>query len=130
MPENTWILALTSEGAAVGYGDTPESALAHARHLARRDSGEHVTSGKDFPEALEAWIASLRCEEMTLRHGGGLAPRTLGLLPLFLVRAPEHEVCQECGCTSWEACEGGCSWVDSDLCSACEHTRGEEAVNA
>lgn len=27
--------------------------------------------------------------------------------------------CRGCGCTEDEACEGGCSWVDPDLCSSC-----------
>jgi len=27
--------------------------------------------------------------------------------------------CRECGCTDDKACEGGCSWVEVDLCSAC-----------
>jgi ParB/RepB/Spo0J family partition protein len=27
--------------------------------------------------------------------------------------------CRMCGCTDEEACEGGCSWVEPDLCSAC-----------
>jgi ParB family chromosome partitioning protein len=28
--------------------------------------------------------------------------------------------CRVCGCTEKHACEGGCSWVAPDLCSACE----------
>jgi phage N-6-adenine-methyltransferase len=27
--------------------------------------------------------------------------------------------CRECGCTDDEACEGGCVWVEADLCSRC-----------
>jgi hypothetical protein len=27
--------------------------------------------------------------------------------------------CRQCGCTTGAACEGGCSWVEEDLCSAC-----------
>ena len=27
--------------------------------------------------------------------------------------------CRTCGCTDDEACIGGCTWVESDLCSAC-----------
>jgi hypothetical protein len=29
------------------------------------------------------------------------------------------QVCRECGCTEDAACEGGCSWVEMGLCSAC-----------
>lgn len=28
-------------------------------------------------------------------------------------------VCRECGCDEEHPCEGGCFWVDEDLCSAC-----------
>jgi hypothetical protein len=33
--------------------------------------------------------------------------------------------CRVCGCTEDNACEGGCTWVESDLCSSCV---GKEAV--
>ena len=37
-----------------------------------------------------------------------IAPMMLGL-----------PVCRECGCTDITACDGGCYWVEEDLCSAC-----------
>lgn len=30
------------------------------------------------------------------------------------------EVCRSCGCTNFAACEGGCWWVEDDLCSSCQ----------
>jgi len=33
--------------------------------------------------------------------------------------------CRECGCTDDDACEGGCSWVEDDLCSACAEKEAE-----
>ncbi len=30
--------------------------------------------------------------------------------------------CRTCGCTDERACEGGCFWVEPDLCSACAST--------
>lgn len=27
--------------------------------------------------------------------------------------------CRTCGCTEHNACPGGCSWVEEDLCSSC-----------
>lgn len=33
-----------------------------------------------------------------------------------------ERACRECGCTEDAACEGGCSWVEADLCSACAPT--------
>jgi len=33
-----------------------------------------------------------------------------------------HGICRVCGCTEFEACEGGCYWIDSEqtLCSECD----------
>lgn len=31
----------------------------------------------------------------------------------------EVQACRKCGCWEMEACEGGCWWVEEDLCSAC-----------
>ena len=31
----------------------------------------------------------------------------------------KERTCRVCGCTEESACEGGCSWVEEDLCSAC-----------
>lgn len=31
----------------------------------------------------------------------------------------ELRACRICGCTDDQACEGGCYWVEADLCSAC-----------
>ena len=36
----------------------------------------------------------------------------------------EERVCRICGCTEDNACEGGCSWVEEDLCSACVDAEG------
>jgi hypothetical protein len=30
-----------------------------------------------------------------------------------------RRVCRICGCWELEACDGGCSWVEVDLCSSC-----------
>ena len=38
------------------------------------------------------------------------------------ITVEDLQVCRECGCTEDNACEGGCSWVDSDLCSECTTT--------
>lgn len=28
-------------------------------------------------------------------------------------------ICRVCGCSDYDPCEGGCSWVEEDLCSVC-----------
>ncbi|SNS15866.1 PRTRC system protein E [Humidesulfovibrio mexicanus] len=38
--------------------------------------------------------------------------------------AESARTCRKCGCTDDQACSGGCSWVEPDLCSACAETGG------
>jgi hypothetical protein len=40
-------------------------------------------------------------------------------LMLDLTNRTELPRCRVCGCTDARACEGGCSWVEFDLCSRC-----------
>lgn len=37
----------------------------------------------------------------------------------LLERAENEAVCRVCGCTQDNACKGGCSWIEPDLCSSC-----------
>lgn len=37
----------------------------------------------------------------------------------------EERTCRICGCIEDNACEGGCSWVEEDLCSACVDAKDE-----
>lgn len=37
----------------------------------------------------------------------------------FTEKIENEAVCRVCGCTQYNACAGGCSWVEEDLCSAC-----------
>lgn len=43
---------------------------------------------------------------------------------------PEERKCRVCGCTQNNACEGGCHWVEEDLCSKCAENsaEGETAI--
>lgn len=34
-------------------------------------------------------------------------------------------MCRVCGCSQFEPCEGGCEWVEADLCSACAEAKQE-----
>lgn len=33
------------------------------------------------------------------------------------------QACRACGCSDNWACDGGCEWVEPDLCSSCAETR-------
>lgn len=55
------------------------------------------------------WIAPPGEDEVADLLNQGQEPGSLLLFPR----------CRECGCTGMDACPGGCSWVEPDLCSAC-----------
>jgi hypothetical protein len=38
----------------------------------------------------------------------------------------DEQICRVCGCTDDNACEGGCYWVEYDLCSKCAANKCEE----
>jgi hypothetical protein len=38
----------------------------------------------------------------------------------------DEQTCRVCGCTWDNACEGGCYWVEDDLCSKCANERVSE----
>lgn len=82
--------------------------LAHAEatkiHGMAVPAGAYATA---FAEAVDA----LRVE--ALLHPAIFAGGFPDLGPLGIGQ------CRECGCTQRFACEGGCRWVESDLCSAC-----------
>lgn len=35
-------------------------------------------------------------------------------------RLSDARTCRTCGCTDQWACEGGCEWIEEDLCSTCD----------
>lgn len=41
-----------------------------------------------------------------------------------------RRVCHVCGCWEMHACEGGCSWVGPNLCSACQRPGAPLACEA
>jgi hypothetical protein len=41
----------------------------------------------------------------------------------LLAGADWEPQCRVCGCTELDACHGGCSWAEDDLCSRCEMKR-------
>lgn len=38
---------------------------------------------------------------------------------LFDIPDEALQVCRVCGCSEFNACEGGCAWIEKDLCSSC-----------
>ena len=48
-----------------------------------------------------------------------LTPEAAGRLLAALRAAIQIRHCRICGCSDYDPCEGGCSWVDDSLCSRC-----------
>ncbi|MDP3853649.1 hypothetical protein [Phenylobacterium sp.] len=42
----------------------------------------------------------------------------------FCNTALGRHICRICGCWEQEACEGGCVWIEADLCSSCASDGG------
>jgi hypothetical protein len=56
------------------------------------------------------------------------AKSLLASFPNALPKNVEIRVCSGCGCTDYATCEGGCSWIGTHRCSACEEKRKSEAI--
>ncbi|WP_206458683.1 hypothetical protein [Anaerovorax sp. IOR16] len=60
-------------------------------------------------------LVKMKCHENGKYFGGGYSTE-------FLLKVPkryDEQKCRICGCTWYNACPGGCYWVEEDLCSAC-----------
>ena len=94
------------------------------------------TQQRAFGEALLLhWIANQQATtavpdkiyQRWMHASTEAAHRLTGMLPHMAIAFPEGpdlwaleiRACRACGCTEISACEGGCSWVGPELCSAC-----------
>jgi transcriptional regulator with XRE-family HTH domain len=79
--------------------------------------------------ARAEWIATIEQDILPVSLSSALALANELSIDLDvlgqLVEAHAHRpadvppICRACGCTDDRACRNGCSWVESDLCSAC-----------
>lgn len=60
-------------------------------------------------------------EEISKKHRP-MVRALLGRLAFDAWAEADQSACMVCGCTEDDACEGGCSWVATFLCSACDPT--------
>lgn len=67
-------------------------------------------------EFADTWLDVLFHEAIAVA-----LPRSLFACDDGQPRLPSRlgQVCRACGCSSHDACPGGCEWVAEDLCSAC-----------
>jgi len=81
-------------------------------HLTSGDSMDDCWTVSETPEQLDALIrAAVLAEEHALQ--------VTRLSAEEAIYNAQVRRCRVCGCTDDHACESGCSWVETDLCSAC-----------
>ncbi len=73
--------------------------------------------GELFDSAEEGCLA-MYCECCGCQHPDGYDPYETGCDDCPVVLGTEQK-CRVCGCTWFTPCEGGCFWVEDDLCSKC-----------
>lgn len=105
---------------------TKDQVIQRARLL-----GDTTPAVKLAEALLGAGTAAIECYVDGSAETVPFVPVSIGLpLPVAtalveLVDARKVDVfsfqlfCRVCGCTDDYACDGGCEWVDADLCSAC-----------
>lgn len=79
------------------------------------------------PEQGRVIVAECDCEPsidgLVLHRAGCLVAVVEGLGYLTTLQVADRvagaRACRACGCTERYACPGGCSWIESDLCSVC-----------
>lgn len=79
---------------------------------------EHAAHTRRLHEQLDA----LRLE---LHHALRRERAAVRLRDIYRSRLEELDgtSCRACGCTENNACPGGCSWAEEDLCSKCSEER-------
>lgn len=58
-------------------------------------------------------------DEAVWENNPKIGDRVHFLLKRLEINVEVGDVCRVCGCTDDNACEGGCYWVEENLCSAC-----------
>jgi hypothetical protein len=109
---------LFDEGEDYVYFDLAEESRVEAAYTARRAlrcAGVRIGADQLVDIDEDRLVAAVVWAE--------LPPGNRPELPAFLVAAQganrDERRCRVCGCTDDFACEGGCIWVDGDLCSHC-----------
>ena len=87
------------------------------KHDQRRKDGLVMTLSKAKEQAETARVYLIANE----REMEDIADVSLALehIEIALEHLGAARKCRVCGCTEHNACDGGCSWVEEDLCSSC-----------
>lgn len=94
----------------------------------------HLEAGWFWGQGRPVLILLAEGEEPELMYRGALDDGGICTTLKGLLDALEHlwaePRCHRCGCTGWDACDGGCCWVEADpwLCSSCSDGSDESAL--
>ncbi len=87
----------------------------------------HAIGAIGFLNGTEPHQAFMAADVEGLEIMGGILTEALndpGALPRPDMSVIGIRFCRICGCTERCACGDGCSWIEDDLCSACEGKQG------
>ncbi|HKQ00518.1 MAG TPA: ParB/RepB/Spo0J family partition protein [Actinomycetes bacterium] len=95
----------------VSRGSTAEDLVRHVAFLIlASEASDSWRAPREFPKRAKAFGIDVR-----------------KILDQVVPEEAPEPACRECGCTESNACEGGCSWVEPDLCSACAPAKPAKA---
>lgn len=113
-------------GAMVGDGEVSLDRLAHIEKEIVQLVVDGVISMGRGAEVLGVRLLEMR--ELAAKHADVQSPGE------EKAAEPTHEAiartCRVCGCTDEWGCDGGCLWVEEDLCSQCAPASGETGGEA
>ncbi len=94
---------------------TPE-----VRSLASLPDSEYDTFDGDYEElSLDTPFRDQPVDGITARDFATALEVQDELARQERINAGLEDACRMCGCSATRACEGGCIWVEPDLCSRC-----------
>lgn len=83
---------------------------------AKKNVTKNIPDETKHDKSVTKSMASETKAEVPANLAGSVTPE----LPLLARDNKQGRKCRVCGCTEQNACEGGCSWVEEDLCSSCK----------
>jgi hypothetical protein len=61
-------------------------------------------------------------------YGHELLTTAMELCARLEAESRGSRICKVCGCSELRPCDGGCSWVEFDLCSKCAEARSSDVL--
>lgn len=111
-----FIFPEVSQGVLLGLANKVQAIRLTAAVACDPEQGYGGIKRWRIPPRLRGTPEEFRCERCHALNCDGFCGDELEIdLPVDV----DRRVCRVCGCTDDAACEGGCYWVEADLCSQC-----------